>query len=172
MPQPQKIKRVEEISEILSQAKSIFMTDFTGLSVEQISKLRRQFKEQDVTYLVVKNTLARISAKQSGFENMIPYLSGPTGLALSFKDPVSPVRIISDFQKETEKPTIKAAILEGELLDQQAAEQLRDIPSREVLLGQVLAGINSPLAGFAGTLHTLLSKLVRTVDALCQKKEE
>ena len=171
MPHAEKIKRVEEISKVMSQAKSIFMTDFSGLSVEQISRLRRELKKEDVTFLVVKNSLARISAKESGFEKMIPFLNGPTGLALAFKDPVSPIRVISDFQRETEKPTIKAAILDGELLGREAAEELRTIPSREILLGQVLSGLVSPISGMVGVLGALLGNLVRTLDAVRAKKE-
>jgi len=171
MPQPQKIKRVEEIAESLTSAKSIFMTDFQGLTVEEMNDLRREFDKAGVKYMVVKNTLARISAQQVGFEQMLPYLTGPTGLALSFEDPIAPVRIIFDFKKGREKPTIKAAILEGELLDEKAAEEMRNIPPREVLLGQVVSGMAAPISGFVGALKSMLTNLVYALDQIREQKE-
>ena len=90
----------------------------------------------------------------------LKYLNGPTGLAMAFEDPIAPVRIIYDFKRTKKKPEIKAAIVEGQILDEKSAEELRSIPTREVLLGQVVAGIASPLSGFVGGLRALMSNLV------------
>jgi large subunit ribosomal protein L10 len=171
MPQADKIKKLEEISASLGKAKSVFLTDFTGLTVEEVTRLRKEFRKADVEYIVVKNTLARKSAEQLGYEQIIPHLVGPTGLAMAMSDPVAPVRVIFDFKKDKEKPRIKAAMLEGQLLDQAAAEQIRHIPSRQVLLGQVVSGIASPISAFLGGLQSIISKLVYTVDAIRQKQE-
>ena len=171
MPQPAKIQKVEEISQNLSDAKSIFMTDFTGLSVEEFTELRRELRKVDVNFVVVKNTLAKLSAQKIGLEKINPYLNGPTGLAIAKDDPVAPVRVIYEFQKKMKKPTIKAAILEGQLLDQAAAEEVRNIPPREQLLGMVVSGISSPISGFVGGLQSMLRKLVYTLNAIKEKKE-
>ena len=172
MPRPDKIQKVQDVSDSLSQAKSIFMTDFTGLSVEEMTILRREFRKADVHYVVVKNTLAKLSAKKSGFDNMVKFLTGPTGLAISFDDPVAPIRIIDSFQKKHDKqPSIKAAIVEGELLDEQATQEIRSIPSRDVLLGQVVSGIASPISGLVGGLQGLFRNLVYALDAIKEKKE-
>ncbi len=171
MPQPAKYQKVEEISQSLSDAKSIFMTDFTGLSVEEITELRRELRKVDVNYIVVKNTLAKLSAQKIGLEKMNPYLTGPTGLAIAQDDPIAPVRVIYEFQKKIKKPTIKAAILEGQLLNQEAAEEIRNIPPKEQLLGMVVSGIASPITGLVGGLQAMLSKLVYALNAIKENKE-
>ncbi len=172
MPQPEKILKVEELSETLGNAKSIFMTDFSGLSVEDMTKLRRELRKVDVSFIVVKNTLAKLSAEKVGLEKMNDFLTGPTGLAIANDDPVAPVRVIYNFAKDKKKPEIKAAVLEGQFLDQKAAEEVRNIPTREELLAKVVGGISSPLYGLVGGLNSMLSKLVYTLDAIREKKEE
>ena len=174
MPQPHKIEKVEEISESLKSAKGVFLTDFSGLSVEEITQLRREFRKADVSYLVVKNTLAKRSCEQIGLEDMVPYLTGPTGLALAKGDPVAPVRVISDFlkaHKEKEKPEIKGAVVEGQVLTAQEAEAIKNIPPREVLIAQVVGSIAAPLSGLVGGLQGIISKLVYALDAVKEKKE-
>ena len=171
MPQQYKLDRVEEISASLSDAKSVFMTDFSGLSVEQITNLRREFRKENVEFKVVKNTLAKISAEKVGFMEIVPYLNGPTGLAIASDDPISPVRVIVDFQKKYQKPTIKGAVLEGKLLNGEEAQALKDIPTREVLLGQVVYGIASPITGFVGSLQAILRNFVYVLNAVKEQKE-
>lgn len=175
MPQPEKISRVKEITESLTDAKSVFLTDFTGLSVEEITELRREFRKADVTYLVVKNTLAQRSCQEVGLDSMVPFLYGPTGLAIANSDPVAPVRIIADFlkaHKGKEKPEIKGAVLEGQVLDAAQTEALKDIPPREILLAQVCGGIGAPLTGFVGSLNAILSQFVYALNAIKDKKED
>ncbi len=174
MPQPEKIKRVEEISDSLKQAKGVFLTDFSGLSVEEITELRRNFRKAEVSYMVVKNTLARRSCQEVGLDDMVPYLTGPTGLALANNDPVAPVRVIIDFlkaHKEKAKPEIKGAVVEGQVLTAQEAEAMKNIPPREVLIGQVVGGIAAPLTGLVGGLQGVIRNLVYTLDAVKVKKE-
>lgn len=174
MPQPQKIQKVEEISENLKNANGVFLTDFSGLSVEEITQLRREFRKADVSYLVVKNTLAKRSCEEIGLEGMVPYLTGPTGLALANGDPVAPVRVIVDFlkaHKNKEKPEIKGAVVEGQMLTAKEAEAMKDIPTRDVLVAQVVGSIAAPLSGLVGGLQGVISKLVYALDAVKEKKE-
>ncbi|HNR68341.1 MAG TPA: 50S ribosomal protein L10 [bacterium] len=171
MPQPIKITKVEQLNAVLKGATSIFMTDFSGLTVEQITTLRREFRKNQVDYVVVKNTLARLAAKQTGIEEIVQYLEGPTGLAVAKEDPLAPVRVIFDFRKKLEKPSIKGAFVEGQLLNQADAEELRTIPSREVLLGQVVSAVAAPLSGLIGGLNSLISQLAYAVNAIKEQKE-
>ena len=172
MPQPEKINKVKALNEQLSQAKGLFLTDFSGLTVEQMTELRREFRKQDVEYIVVKNTLARMAAKDVGYEQIVPHLVGPTGLAIAKNDPIAPVRVIVDFKKKTEKPAIKGAIIEGQFLDQERAEAMKNIPTREVLLGQVVSAVASPISGLVGGLQSVITKLVYALDAVKDKKEQ
>lgn len=174
MPQPEKITRVEEITANLKQAKGVFLTDFSGLSVEEITSLRREFRKADVSYMVVKNTLAIRSCREVGLESMIPFLNGPTGLALANTDPIAPVRIIIDFlkaHKDKGKPEIKGAVVEGQMLTAKEAEEMKNIPSREVLLAQVVGAIAAPLTGLVGGLQGVIRNFVYVVDAVKEKKE-
>ncbi|HPG39530.1 MAG TPA: 50S ribosomal protein L10 [bacterium] len=171
MPQSEKQLKVEEITASLSKAKSVFMTDFSGMTVEELTSLRRELRKVDVSYIVVKNTLARKSATQLGMEKMNPYLVGPTGLAIANNDPIAPSRVIFDFQKTKKKLAIKAAILEGQFLDKQAAEDIRNIPGKEQLIGMVVGGIAAPLTGLVGGLQAMLRQLVTVVSAIKDKKE-
>lgn len=174
MPQPVKIKKTEAITESLKRAKGVFITDFSGLTVEQMTQLRREFRKADVGYLVVKNTLARRSCREVGMESMIPFLTGPTGLAVSYNDPTAPVKIIVDFLKQNRekgKPEIKGALIEGQLLSAREAEAMKDMPSREQLIAMVVGALAAPISGLVGSLNSIISKFVYTVDAIREKKE-
>ena len=171
MPQANKVAKLEEINASLEKAKSVFLTDFSGLTVEEVTRLRKDFRKANVKYLVVKNTLARISAKDNGYEALVPFLQGPTGMAIAMDDPVAPVRIIFDFKKDKENPSIKAAFLEGELLDQKSAEEVRNIPPRDVLLAQVASAFAAPLSGFVGGLKAVISNFANVLNQVQEKKE-
>lgn len=172
MVRPEKQLQVEEISQKLREAKSIFLTDFTGLNVEEITKLRRSFREAAVDFKVVKNTLAQLSLQEVGYEQILDYLRGPTAFAFGMGDAVAPARIILDFARRSEKPKIKAIIFEGRILDASQASVLAALPSREVLIARVVGGINSPLISLAGGLQAILRKLVGVLNAVCEKKSE
>lgn len=173
MPQPEKVKRVEEISESLRRAKGVFLTDFSGLSVGEMTQLRREFRKADVSYMVVKNTLAKRSCQEVGLSGMVQYLNGPTGLAIANADPMAPVRVIVDFLKVNKakgKPEIKGAVVEGQMLTAAEAEAMKNIPPRHVLIAQVVGGIAAPLTKLVGGLQGVMRNLVYTLDAIKTKK--
>ncbi len=175
MPQANKITKVETITESLKKAKGVVITDYSGLTVEQMTQLRREFRKADVGYLVVKNTLAERSCREVGMEAMIPYLKGPTGLAVAYKDPSAPVKIIVEFlkkNKEKGKPEIKGALVEGQLLTAAQAEAMKDLPSREELIAMVVGALAAPVSGLVGALNSVIGKFVGTVDAIREKKQE
>jgi len=162
---------VKEIVDILTNAKSVFLTDFKGLNVEKMGELRRKCRESSVQYQVIKNTLGRRAAKEAGWDDLIEHLEGPSALAYSYDDPVAPARIISEFAEEAEKPTIKVSLFEGQFYGPDKVDVIKKLPSRDVLLGKLVSGLNSPIQGFVGGLHGLLQKLVMTLDAVKTSKE-
>lgn len=172
MPKPEKEGVVDEIAEQLKQAKGIYLTDFTGLNVEQMTQLRTNFREAGVEFRVVKNSLMRLSAKKAGLEKVVEYLTGPTALALGTSDSITPARIVTEFARKFEKPQIKVGILEGELVGREEIESIIKIPPREVLLGQVVGVISAPISGFIGTLNGILRNLVATLEAVRVKKQQ
>ena len=171
MPTAEKIATVEEITKKINDAKSVFLTDFTGLNVEEMSELRRCFSKADVQYQVVKNTLARLSVKSAGFEELLEFLEGPTALAFGIEDPAAPARVINEFTKNKDFPKIKACIFDGVLVGKERAVEIANIPTREVLLASLMGGVNSPISRLALSLNGIINKLVYVLDAVKKQKE-
>lgn len=168
----EKEKTVNELKERLSLTKSLFLTDFRGLNVEDMTKLRRELKKGRAEYRVTKNTMIRMAAQQSEFEGILDYLKGPTGLVFSYEDPVSPAKVLYEVYKRVEKPKIKVIWMEGRLLDENQLKNLAALPPREVLLAQILSGLNSPTANFVGTLQGMLRNFVGIIDAIKETKSK
>lgn len=164
---------VAELKEKFSAAKGAVLTNYRGLTVAQDTKLRRKLREAGVEYRVVKNTLTRIAADQSGVSELDPYLEGPTAIALSFTDPVAPAKIISDFLKETKTQVleIKAGLVEGKVIDADGVKALASLPSREVLIAKALGSMQAPITGFVNVLQGNIRNLVYALEAVRKQKE-
>ena len=169
----EKVQSVAELKEKLSTTKGAVLTNYRGLTVAQDTKLRRKLREAGVEYRVFKNTLTRIAAKEAGIEGLDPYLEGPTAIALSMTDPVAPAKVISDFVKENKLQTleVKAGLVEGKVIDASGVKALSNLPPREVLIAQVMAGMQAPIAGFVNVLSGTMRNLVYALDAVRQQKE-
>ena len=166
----EKEKTVSKLKEKMSLTKSLFLTDFRGLNVEEMTKLRRELKKEGAEYKITKNTMIRMAAKQSEFEGILDYLKEPTGLVFSYEDPISPAKVLYQVQKRIEKPKIKVIWMEGRLLDENYLKRLAVLPPREVILAQIFSGLNSPVANFVGTLQGVLRNFVGTLDAIKEAK--
>ncbi len=172
MPTPEKVAVVEEVAEQLKQAKSVFLTDFSGLNVEEINNLRKSFRGASVQYRVVKNTLARLSAKSAGYDDLLEYLEGPTALAFGMDDPTAPAKIITKFTKETDKLKIKACLFEGVLIGTDRINEIINLPTKDELLGKLAGTLHAPLSKLVFSLNGILTKLVFALDAVRKQKEE
>jgi len=175
MRKPEKEQLVQELSEKLGKAQGFFLTDFSGLNVEQVTELRDKFRESDVEYKVVKNTLTRLALKEAGIDGLDSQLIGPTAIALSYDDPVTPAKIIAAFRKahkRVEKPEIKVCVVEKKILSASEAKELVDLPNRETLIAMLLGGLNAPVSGFVSVLDGVITKLVLALKAIEEKKAE
>ena len=172
MLRPEKKKVVSQLKDKLTQAKSLFLTDFTGLNVEETTKLRRNFRENKVEYKVAKNSLIRLAVQQTGFESISDHLEGPTGLVFGYDDLTVPAKVLYDFQKKTEKPKIKVFWMEGKLFGEEELKRLARLPSREGLFGQILMTLNSPMSNLVGTFHGVLRNFIGLIDALQEAKSK
>ena len=173
MPTAQKEATVAELTDILKRAKGLYLTDFTGLDVPSFTLLRKQLREESISYRVIKNRLAKLAIKQAGVEGLDDVFLGPTGLVCADEDPIAPARVLTKFAEETDgKPAIKAGYIDGEIFVADQIEKLAQIPSRDVLLGQMVSAIQSPISGLALTLNGILQKLVGTLQAVAEKKKE
>lgn len=169
----EKEQAVAQIKEAIQNAKSVVLADNKGMSVAQVTRLRRELRGAGVDLKVAKNTMIRIAAQDLGIEGLDPYLHGTTTLAFSQVDEASGAKKIRDFFAKDKDPkfVVKAGILEGRVLDAEGVKSLADLPSREVLLAQVLAGIQAPLTGVAGAFNGLLSSFAYALDARIQQME-
>jgi len=170
---PEKELSVAQVKEAIKNAKSIILADNKGMKVAQVTKLRKELRDVGVTVKVAKNTLIRIAAQDLGIEGLDPYLHGTTTLAFSNADEASGAKKIRDFFAKDKDPKfiVKAGILEGKVIDVNGVKSLADLPSREVLLAQVLGGIQAPLAGVVGAINGLLSSFAYALDARIKQIE-
>lgn len=164
-----KTNKIESLKEKLSKAQVAIVTEYKGLSVEEITKLRRKLQKEGGDYTVTKNTLAKIAVKGTDYEVLADSFKGPIALALGFDDQVSSAKALVSFIKEAKKGEIVAAALDGKLLTAAEAKSLATIPSREELYAKMLGCINSPATGIANSTNAVISQLVRTLDAVKDK---
>ncbi len=156
----------------MAASTTVIATDFRGLTVKQLGELRDKLREADTEYTVVKNTLARRAANETGREGLLPYLDGPTGLLWVNGDPAVAAKALDGFASEhSEAMTVKGGLLDGADLQAADVTRLAKLPSREVLLAQLAGGIASPLTGLAGGLNNLIGGLARSLGALQAQKE-
>jgi large subunit ribosomal protein L10 len=149
---------VSEIVEMLRDASTTIVSDHRGLSVADLSKVRRDLREKDITYRVVKNRLARIAAEQSGRQELIPLLSGPSALAVGGSDETSLAKGVLDATRAF-KVEIRGAAMNGQQVDGPTVLALAALPPREVLLAQLAGGFAAPLSTMAGLLAAPLRNL-------------
>jgi large subunit ribosomal protein L10 len=169
MKRSEKEQLVTELRDKLTSAQSLYYTDFTGLNVKRMTELRRRLKRAGVDYVVIKNTLALRAVNESGLVGET--LKGPTGLVVG-KDPVAAARILTEFAKEFEdKPSMKGGLLQGKAINNAQVKRMASLPSREQMLADLAAGMQSPMAAFAGALNGLFYMFAGALDALKSQRE-
>ncbi|MGE5542564.1 MAG: 50S ribosomal protein L10 [Bacillota bacterium] len=167
----EKTKVADEIKDSLSRSRSAVLTDYRGLNVAQITKLRKTLRESGIEYRVAKNTLIRIAARHAGLEGLEAYLEGPTAVAFGFDDPVAPAKLLMGFARENRQLEVKAGVLDGRIIGADQVKWLADLPSREVLLAQVAGGMAAPLTGLASVLQGTIRGFVYALDGLRRQRE-
>jgi len=164
----EKKKQVSEINDKLQKAKITIFSNFCGLKVEEMQNLRKQFREANIEYKVYKNTLIRRAFE--GVQGLDDFLKEPTALTFSYDEISVPAKIMADFSKEKSALKIKGGLVEGQLMDKAAINTLAELPSREVLLTQLLVGLQSPIRSFVNVINGPLTKMVLVLKAIEEKK--
>ncbi|PIC64960.1 50S ribosomal protein L10 [Sporosarcina sp. P13] len=152
---------VTEIADKLKGAASVVVVDYRGLTVAQVTELRKQLREAGVEFKVYKNSMTRRAAESAGLEALNENLTGPNAIAFSTEDVVAPAKILNDFAKKNEKLEIKAGVIEGNVASAEDVKALATLPSRDGLLSMLLSVLQAPVRNFA-----LATK------AVAEKKEE
>ena len=149
---------IEEISANIKDAQSVVLVDYRGLTVEQDTQLRKELREAGITYKVYKNTMMNFAFKGTDCEALLPYLEGPSAVAISTEDATAPARVLCKFAKTADALEVKGGIVEGIAYDADGIKEVAKIPSREELLSKLLGSIQSPITNFARVMNQLAEK--------------
>lgn len=169
---------VEGLKETMQSAVSGVFVDYCGLTVEQDTDLRNKLRAANVDYKVVKNTLVRFAAKEIGFDELDPILNGPTAMAVSMTDEVTPAKVLADFAKEHEELELKSGFLDGKVISLEDLKQLAATPNRDTLLAKLLGSLNAPASNLVRTLQALVdngvepSEIQKSVEAVAEVAAE
>lgn len=167
----QKKEIVADLNARFAKLKVLIVTDYKGLDVSAVSDLRRKLRAADVEFKVVKNTLLVRAAEGTDADLIKDNFKGPSAIAISYNDPVAPAKVLTDFAKENQKFEIKIGVMDGKVLNVESIKALSSLPSREVLLAQVLAAMNAVPTTFVRTLDAIPASVVRVLAAIRDQKE-
>jgi large subunit ribosomal protein L10 len=169
MPTARKEASVAELAERLAAAKNLFFTDYAGLTVEEITRLRGELRKDGNTYSVVKNTLFRIAAGDLA-SRLEDVLAGPTGVVFAGADPVAPAKALKTFSDTVKKVAVKAAYIDGQVVDAKQVEKLAKLPPKLELIANLVGTLVNPLRGLVTVLSGNQSGLVRVLERIREQK--
>jgi large subunit ribosomal protein L10 len=165
VPTQAKRSSVEALRERLGTAKAAVLTEYRGLTVRQLSDLRKQLKTAAAEYTVVKNRLARLAVKDSVLDPLAPHLTGPTGLVLTAHDPVAVAKALQAFVRTNPTLTIKRGFVDGRMLEPPELKALADLPSKETLRAQLVGALQGPMSQLVSLLTAPQRELVHVLEA-------
>jgi large subunit ribosomal protein L10 len=160
VPTQAKAEAIEELKGRLAGAQAAVLTEYRGLTVRQLSELRKQLKVAAAEYRVVKNRLARIAMEGSPLAPLQKHLTGPIGLVIVRKDPVAVAKALTAFARTNPALAVKMGVIDGQLLEPKDLRAVADMPSRETLRGQIVGAVQGPLAQLVGLLTAPQRELV------------
>jgi len=163
---------VAEVRERLAQTGSIYLIEFPGLTVAQISDLRGRIIDAGARMYVIKNRLFKLALAGTDFEGLIDVLTGPNAATFCGEDPIGPLKVLAEFLDDADMPPVKAGMVEGEILSADELDRLSKVPGRDELIAMVVGGIAGPVTDFVLTINALVSDLVYTLQAVADKKGE
>jgi large subunit ribosomal protein L10 len=171
MNRDQKAVAIQEIATHIDESSAIFAVDYRGISVPQVAELRAKLRDADATFKVVKNSLTERAADQAGAETLKEYLAGPTALTFVRGDAATAAKAIADYARATQLLPFKGGLMDGETLDIEQLRSLSRLPSREVLYGQLVGVVASPVGGLVRSLAALVGGLASALGQVRDKKE-
>ena len=174
MKKEEKVTAVAELTEKFGRARLAILTECVGLPVNQVTELRKQLRGAKAEYRIVKNTLAARAAEGTIVAGLKEHLKGPTGVVIGYDDPVLPTKVLKDFigaEKREEKIRMTAGVLEGKLLQPAELAAVAKRPKKEVLVAMLLSAMQGPIRGIVYTLSAVLSKFVRVIAAIQDKRK-
>ncbi len=172
MNRKEKAQLISDLGERMKGFQAVVLTNYRGLNVEQLGHLRQRLRQEKISYHVIKNTLMRLASKGTDLEKLDHYFEGPTAMAISFGDPVLLVKILSEFIKTQPLLKIKIGLIQGRVTSPEEVKALATMPSREVLFGQVLGGIQGAATQVAAVIHNGIQQVVGIIQARADQLAE
>ena len=172
MPNAHKELVVSDLKEIVSGSKGAILTDYRGLTVAEVTNLRKKLRDADAEYHVVKNTLFKIALGDKVTPELERLLVGPTAIAFAKNDVVAPTKAVLDFLVTLKKPEIKVkgGFIDGKVYSVEQVTALSKLPAREVIIAQLIGSLNAPASELVGTLDSIVAEFVRTIQAMVDKQ--
>jgi large subunit ribosomal protein L10 len=167
----EKANEVSELNQQIGKASNAFLIDFKGITVPQVTELRKQVRETKSGYVVVKNTLALIALKDSPIIAMKEKFTGPTAIAFNATDAVVLAKALTKFAKDVPAVQFKGALLNGQVVPESQIQAIANLPSREELVSKLLFLLQSPIRGLATVLQANIRKLAVVIDQIAKQKE-
>lgn len=167
----EKKKIVENLRERFSRSQVVIVTDYKGLDVTTINDLRRKLRESDIEYQVVKNSLLVRASEETDVALIKDNFKGPSAVALSYDDPVAPAKVLTKFAEQHDKLEIKVGVMKGKVLELNEIKALSALPSREILLGQLLSAMNGVPTAFVRAVSDIPKRLLNVLQAIKEQKE-
>lgn len=167
-----KDRMINEILSDLKERPNFFITDFMGSSVSDLESVRKSLRPAKGVFLVVKNSMMNVVLDQLKMEDVKPFIDGGVGLSLSGEDIIATSKVLVNFSKTHEKFKIKGAVIDGKIVAVDKIKEMASLPTKDVLLAQMVRGMKAPITGFVGVLGGVIRKLVYVVDAVKTSKEK
>lgn len=171
MDKSQKSELIAEIAELLQKSTAVYVTDYAGINVEDISKLRREMRKEGIVYKVYKNTFFKRALDETGkYPQLAGHLKGMAGFAFAFENPVAPAKVIKKHFDATQKFSLKACYIETQFYDKGQLDVLATLPTKPEIIAGILGSLNSPASGIVGALNAVMRDLVSVIDEIAKQK--
>ena len=173
MSREEKAQVIDDLANTIAESSIGILTDYRGLTANELNVLRRKLREANVEYKVVKNTLARFAGEKAGMKNLVGLFEGPVALAFGQGEISEPAKVLNDYIKDTKAAlTIKGGFITDRILTASDVETLAELPPKEILIAKLLGNMQGPIAGFVRCLNTPLQGFVRILQARIDQMEE
>lgn len=171
MNKNEKSEVISEVRKLIDESSALYLTNYSGIPVSEITVLRNELRKEGVKYKVIKNTLFQRALKESGkYQKLEDYLTGMTGYAFASSNPVAPAKIIKKYFDASKKFELKACYIEDQFYDGSRLTELANLPSKEEIVAGILSSLNSPAAGVVGAINAVMRDLVSVVDQISKRE--
>jgi large subunit ribosomal protein L10 len=171
MNKNEKAEIISEVKDMIEKSSAVYLTNYTGISVEDISNIRNEFRKEGVKYKVFKNTLFKRALDESGkYSKLSNHLVGMTGYVFADTNPTAPVKIIKKYFDANQKLSLKACYIETEYYDGSKLNELASLPTKSELIAGIIGSISSPISGIAGAINAVMRDLVSVVDQISKRE--